>query len=94
MVFAWWKAGAPPAILRRRWVMLCCMDLRVSRYWTWRLGHRATVVRSFAMEAAVAVANRTLKSVETMGQPRTRMPEVDIVVWDDGWEEVGRRGAR
>ena len=60
--------------------MLCWIDLRVSRYCTWRLGQRPTVVRSFAMEEAVSVAKRALKSVDPIGQPRTRMPSEWILL--------------
>ena len=54
--------------------MLCWRDLRVRMYWTCRLGQSPTVARSVAMDEAVSVAKRTLKSVVPMGQPRTRMP--------------------
>ena len=70
--------------------MLCWRDLRVRMYWTCRLGQSPTVARSVAMEEAVSVAKRTLKSVVPTGQPRTRdAVKVDFFVGDDGWEKMG-----
>jgi hypothetical protein len=68
------KVVLPPSMLRRRWVILCWMDFVVSRYWTWRLGHRATVARSLAIAVTLARAKVVLKAVVPTGQPRTRMP--------------------